>query len=45
MVKKIGSALLYAAALTCMLCIHACALYLDEEAQTDLRVRTAHKQA
>ncbi|WP_157754824.1 hypothetical protein ACKZDW_20395 [Ralstonia syzygii subsp. celebesensis] len=45
MARKIRAVLLYVAALTSALYIHAYALHLDEEEQTDLRVRTVHQQA
>nr|CUV53894.1 conserved exported protein of unknown function [Ralstonia solanacearum] len=37
--------LLYVCLVAAVLCVHAYALHLDEEAQADLRARTAHKQA
>ncbi|MGC5886313.1 hypothetical protein, partial [Ralstonia pseudosolanacearum] len=45
MARKIRGVLLYVAALTSVLYIHAYALHIDEKEQTDLRVRTVHQQA
>lgn len=42
---RIKGALLYWAAVAAVLAVHAYALRLDEQAQSDLRLRTAHEQA